>query len=218
MRPETGGRAPPEDKPRAPDPQSVDLAEQAASAGRGLVRLIAARADWPRYFDLSTTGFLRSFVGPVLALPLHLFAFAVVERTLLGGKTMPTADFGWVALAHLVDMIAFPLLIAVLARPLRIGGGYPAFVIVINWASLFLNLVFAGAALLALGGAQGVEMFRFVYLILLCFSVFFVWRSGRLTLSREVAPVLLVVVLSVAVSAGADQVAGWVLALASSRA
>ncbi|MHB8285379.1 MAG: hypothetical protein ACYDD1_11965 [Caulobacteraceae bacterium] len=214
MRPETGGRAPPEDKPRAPDPTSNDLADQMASAGRGLAALIAARPDWPIFFDLSTTGFLRSFIGPVLALPMHLFAFAVVERTILGGKTMPAADFGWVALAHVIDMLTFPLLIALLAKPLRIGGGYPAFITVMNWASLFLNLAFAAAALLALGGPDGVEMFRFAYLILLCFSVFFVWRSGRLTLSREAAPVLLVVVLSVAVGAGADQLAGWILSVA----
>jgi hypothetical protein len=187
---------------------------QVASAGRGLAGLITSKPNWPSNFDLSATGFVRSFLGPILALPLHLFAFAVVERAILNGKTMPAADFGLVALAHLIDMIAFPLLIALLSRPLRIGGGYPAFIIVMNWASLFLNIVFAGAALLALGGAQGVEMFRFVYLMLLCFSVFLVWRSGRLVLSRDVAPVLLVVVLSVAVSAGADQVAGWVLSLA----
>jgi len=213
VRPEAGGRAPPEDKPRQPNPTSDDLAEQVASAGRGLAGLITAKPGWPSCFDFSTTGFIRSFIGPFLALPLHLFAFAVVERAILGGKTMPAADFGLVTLAHVIDLIAFPLLIAALARPLRIGDGYPAFVIVTNWASLFLNIVFAGAALLALGGAQGLELFRVVYLVLLCFSVFLVWRSGRLTLSREVAPVLLVVVLSVAVGAGADQVAGWVLSL-----
>jgi hypothetical protein len=218
VQPEPSGRAPPDDEPSAPDASSSDLARQIASAGRGLADLIAAKPDWPKNFDLSTTGFLRSFLGPILALPLHLFAFAVVERAMLNGKTMPAADFYLVALAHVVDMTAFPLLIALLAKPLRIGGGYPAFVIVTNWASLFLNLVFAGAALLALGGAQGVELFRLVYLVLLCFSVFLVWRFGRAVLSREVAPVLLVVVLSVAVSAGADQVAGWVLSLASSGA
>ncbi len=218
MQPEPGGQAPPDDQPSAPGASSSDLAQQIACAGRGLAGLIAAKPDWFRNFDLSTTGFLRSFLGPVLALPLHLFAFAVVERAILNGKTMPAADFYLVALAHLVDMTAFPLLIALLARPLRIGAGYPAFVIVTNWASLFLNIVFAGAALLALGGAEGVEMFRFIYLILLCFSVFLVWRFGRAVLSREVAPVLLVVVLSVAVSAGADQVAGWVLSVASVKA
>ena len=50
-------------------------------------------------------------------------------------------------------------------------------------------------------------MFSLLTLVLLCLSVFFVWRAGRLTLSHEVAPVMLVVVLSVAVSAASDQVA-----------
>lgn len=202
-------------EPSAPRPgDSAELGVQIASAWRGLVDLLAAKPDWPRNFDLSARGFVRSFLGPLLALPLHMFGFGLVERVMRNGRPPPGSHFGWVALAHVIDMFAFPLLIALIARPLRIGGGYTAFIIVLNWAALFVNLAFAAAAPMALIGEGGLDLFRLVYMILLCFSVFLVWRSGRVMLSREAAPVLLVVVLSVAVGAAADQLAAVVVSVA----
>ena len=176
---------------------------EARAAGGGLARLLGRRPGWDARFAFSTGGFVRSFAGPLLALPLYVFAVALVERG--------TSDAVlWAAgLAHLVDTFGFPLLLAALAGPLRTKPGYAAFVTVNNWAALYLNLFLAAASLLALLGSDGVQAFSWMTLLLLVVSVALVWRIAWETLSHELAVVVLVVVLSVGWSALADQTARW---------
>jgi hypothetical protein len=109
------------------------------------------------------------------------------------------------ALAHLVDTLGFPLVLAALAGPLRFKGGYLAFVVVSNWATLYLNLLLLAATLLTLLGADGTTVFSWLSLLLLCLSVVLTWRIARETLSHEAAPVALVVVLDVAWGVLADE-------------
>ena len=191
--------------PRPPPMSGGSSGGEIGRAGRGLLAVIRGDPAWTSRFDLTATGFLRSFLGPILALPFYVFGSALVTRALMNGRLVADDVLWGAALAHGIDAVGFPLLIALIARPLKIDAGYPAFIVVINWASLYLNILLAAASLLALAGHDGLEAFSLVTLVLLCLSVFFVWRAGRMTLSREAAPVLLVVVLSVAVSAAADQ-------------
>jgi hypothetical protein len=44
-----------------------------------------------------------------------------------------------------------------------------------------------------------------------CASIFFTWRAARVLLTTEIAPVLLIVVLSVGVGALADASADWLV-------
>lgn len=192
------------------------LGRDIARAGRGILRLVRRDPAWTRCFDLTTGGFLRSFFAPALALPLYVVGSALVERAFLNGRPAPPAALWGAGLAHAIDALGYPLLIALIARPIGAAAGYAAFIVVTNWASLYLNALLAAASLLLLAGPGGFEVFRFITLILLCLSVFFVWRAGRETLSRDIAPVLLVVVLFVAVSAMADQASDWLVAAASS--
>ncbi len=182
------------------------LTAEVLRAGRGLLAVIAGDPAWQQRFDLTLAGFWRSFFGPALALPLYVFSSAVVTRALMEGHAAPASVLWGAAAARALEAVAFPLLIALIARPLRIGEGYGAFIIVTNWASLYLDALLAVLALLALGGHDGLQAFGLLIPVLLCLSVFFVWRAGRVALSGEIAPVLLVVVLSVAVSAAADGV------------
>ena len=162
---------------------------------------------WPTRFDITTGGFLRSFYGPLLAAPLYVFASAIVTRAYLEDRPFPAEALWGSALAHGLDALGFPLLIALLAKPLRIAGGYAAFIIVTNWSSLFLNGLLALLSLLALLGKDGVQAFLLFTPVMLCLSVFLVWRTGRAALSYEIGPVLLVVVLSVASGAASEKLA-----------
>ena len=190
----------------AQPPRPPSLTADAVRAGRGVLAVMAGDPAWPKRFDLTAAGFWRSFFGPALALPLYVFSSALVTRALMDGHPVPASLLWGAAAARTLEAMAFPLLIALIARPMRIGAGYGAFVIVTNWASLYLDLLLALVSLLALGGHDGLQAFSLLIPILLCLSVFFVWRAGRIALSHEVAPVLLVVVLSVAVSAAADEI------------
>ena len=174
------------------------LTTEARAAASGIVRLVRGDAAWDQGFDFTTSGFVRSFIGPVLALPLYVGAVALVER--------PASDaMLWqAALAHLLDTFGFPLLLAAIASPMRFKAGFAAFVTVSNWAALYLNIVLAAASLFALLGSSGEQAFSWCSLLLLCLSVLIVWRTARETLSHELAPIVLVVVLSLAWGAFAD--------------
>jgi hypothetical protein len=177
------------------------------NAGRGALALAALRPDWTSFYDLTPGGFIRSFFAPALALPFYVFAVGLVARNMAGTQDVPIVDLWSAGIAHVLDAAAFPALIALLSRPLQIAKGYGAFIIVTNWAALFLNAILALASLLAFAGADGLEGFHVIGIVVLCVWIFFVWRAARLLLSKEIAPVLLIVVLSIGVGALAETAA-----------
>lgn len=185
------------------------LAQDIAAAGRGLLRLVRRDPGWAGDFDLTARGFWLSFAAPLLALPLYVLASAVVARTSMGAVT--PALLWSAAGAHLLDAFGFPLVLALLAGWLRVKPGYGGFVTVYNWASLYVTGALLLAALPALIGAGGLTAFELLAFVLLVTSVFVTARAARETLSRELAPIALVVVLSVASGAMADQAMSWLL-------
>ena len=187
------------------------FAREAAGAARGLTALVRHDPDWSAGFDASARGFLRSFLAPVLALPFYLITAAMIARS-----TTPPGGAGalWGAgLSQLLDTIAYPLVVAAFARPLKIGGGFTAFIVVVNWASLFLNAILALSALAGFSGPRGYGVFSTAAVALFALSVFITWRAARETLTQELAPCLLMVVLSVAVGVACDQASTLLLKL-----
>ncbi len=178
-------------------------------AGRGLGRLIRFDPRWAEGFEFSLKGFLHSFYGPLLALPFYIFYIAMVQATQVSGRGVTAPILLVAGGEHLLDAFGYLLIIAIVARPLGIGAGFSAFATVVNWASLYLNAALAVGSLMLMAGEDGLETFSLYYFLLICVSVFLVWRAARETLTREFAPVLLVVVLSVAWSTAVDQVVGW---------
>jgi hypothetical protein len=131
-------------------------------------------------------------------------AMATANGAVVGNRVM------WAAVAsHVLNAVAFPAVIAAIAKPLRIGPGYAGFIIIVNWASLFVNVCTAAAAVLILAGETGQGLFTFFWLTLFGVSLFITWRASRETLSDEIPIALLMVVLSVAVGVLVDQVAGF---------
>jgi hypothetical protein len=181
------------------------------NAGRGALALVALRPNWTSFYDLTPGGFIRSFFGPAMALPMSVFCAGLVARNMAGTADVPIPDLWSAGLAHVVDAATFPALIFLLARPLQIAKGYGAFIVVTNWAALFLNAILAAASLLAFAGADGLKAFQGVSLLVVCVWIFFTWRAARLLLTKEIAPVLLIVVLSVGIGALADAGADWLV-------
>ena len=184
--------------------QVASFRAEAKDALRALWRLFRADPAWADGMTFTAGGFLRSFGGPLLALPLYVLDTALVERAMASGRAAPAQALWAAGTAHLVDAVGFPLVLAALAAPLRFKAGYAAFVTLNNWASFYLNLMLLAAALLTLLGSDGVQAFSWASLLLLCLSVVLVWRIARETLTHELAPIVLVVVGSIAWSAFAD--------------
>ncbi len=178
-------------------------------AGIGLGRLLWFNPRWAEGFDFSLRGFLHSFYGPLLALPFYVFYIAMVQATQAAERGVSWVILAVAAGEHLLDAFGYLLLIAVIARPLRVGPGFSAFATVMNWGSLLLNAAIAVGSLMLMAGEDGLATFQLYAFLLVCISVFLVWRAARETLTREFAPLLLVVILSIAWSAAVDQAVGW---------
>ena len=188
------------------------LTREIAETGRGLIRLARYDARWPEGFDLTGAGFFRSFFAPLLALPFTLVTAALAVSE--GGAKPFTADVLLAAgVAHVFGALAFPVVVALLARPFGLTVGYAAFVIVVNWASLFINVAACAAGALTPLGKTGMGLFGFFWILLFLTQFYLIWRAARETLSIDYAPAVLMVVLSVAVGAASDQVGGFVARL-----
>lgn len=182
------------------------LTREIAGAGKSLVRLIRYDPDWPLGMDFSSRGFVRSFFAPLLALPFTLVFAAIVLTT--GGAQPVTPAILWAAaLSHVFNVAGYTILVGLMARPLGFAAGYGAFIILVNWATLFLTLALCVLAGLSFVGEPGIVVQRVLWFALFMLSLFITWRAGRETLSADVGPPLMMVVLSVAVGMGSDQAA-----------
>jgi hypothetical protein len=179
------------------------LTREIADAGVGVGRLIWYDPRWPEGFTPTAAGFLRSFLGPLFALPFALLSAAMLAN----GDEAPVSKVLWASgIAHVAAAVAFPALIAAIVRPLKIEAGYAGFIIIVNWASLFLNAAAGAASLLILTGETGEGLFLALSLMLFGVSLFVTWRASRETLSPEIPIALLMVVLSVATEELVNQV------------
>src|SRR4051812_14058842 len=119
--------------------------------------LVRHRPDWALGFDPSARGFVRSFLAQLLAVPFYLVAAAMVARVQAPDGERVTL---WAsALSDMMDVVAYPLVVAAFARPLRIGAGYSGFIVVVNWSSLLLSVLQALFSLAALFGREGYAVF-----------------------------------------------------------
>lgn len=189
------------------------LGAETLDAGRSVLRLIRFDPLWAEGLDLSADGFLRSFWAPVLALPLNLLVTQVWAKAQGGAP----ASLSGTAISHLFDAAVYPAVLALLARPTGIAQGYGAFVILANWAGLFMNVALAALALPLLVVGRSASLFSVLALLLSAGYIFALWRGGRETIARRgegeapapVGPILMVIVLAVGVGAVSDQLGSW---------
>lgn len=185
------------------DQAAPSLVREAAEAAWGLTALLRFRPDWHMGFDASARGFVRSFLAQAAALPFYLVAAALISRS---AETPQGAGLLWAAgVAHILDAIGYAVLVAFVCRWLRLGGGYSGFIVVVNWSSLYLNLLLALASLAAGFGREGYAVFGTAAISLFALSLFITWRAARETLTDELGPALLMVVLAVGFGVLCDQ-------------
>ncbi len=123
--------------------------------------------------DVSYDGFWRSFQVIFLLLPVIgvlilsereflIRQLPVVEETFPSGAFVVSRLFG----AGL-DWIAFPIVLALLARPLEIGRRYVPIVVALNWAALVAAVPIVVPHLLVLLGLAGEEFAALLNLVAL---------------------------------------------------
>ena len=110
----------------------------------GAWAVMRGRANGLTSLDLSLEGFWRSFAAIALVAPFTLLALLSQQRLAeAAGESLAPSGLGLEAIALIVDWFAFPLVFAVLARPLGLGGRYVPFIVARNWASVIIAALVA---------------------------------------------------------------------------
>jgi hypothetical protein len=116
----------------------------------GAWTIMRGRREGLARLDLSIEGFWRSFGAIVLLIPFAALALLSQQRMVEAagdGVDAPGGlaggGIGVEAVAFLADWVLFPLVFAVLARPLGLGARYVPFIVARNWAAVILAAMLA---------------------------------------------------------------------------
>jgi hypothetical protein len=185
----------------------IVTAEEVNRSFRGAVDLLNRRVEGLEAFDMSETGFWRSFAAIWLTLPAYVVSLAFERRRL--GLAEPGAsllDPVWldivVALAHVASFVALPLAMIVVARRLGLTRAYAPFVIVTNWINVGGLLVLSLPATLLLLGLAPPSL---ASLFTLAFAIVILrlqWFATKVTLRVSGSLAAAVVGLGILLDAG----------------
>lgn len=156
-----------------------------ARSTTGAIALFRGDPQGLRQLDVSYDGFWRSFQVILLLLPV-IGVLILSERAFLFAHTAYTEETfpsGVFVVSRLVgfglDWIAFPVVLALLARPLDITRRYVPLVVALNWAALVgavPTVVPHLLALLGLIGEEAAAVLQLVALVLVLYYQFVVTR------------------------------------------
>lgn len=135
-------------------------------------------------FDASFDGFWRSFGVIVVLAPFYGMVFLAEKQLVFSDPAVLPENFStasflfWKGLSALIDWISFPLLLAVLARPLNFANRYTLLVVARNWTSILAILPYALVSLLFAigilppGGLVWMSVFVMIVLLRFRYQVF----------------------------------------------
>lgn len=161
-------------------------------------------------FDLSMTGFWRSFFAPVLVAPVYLLTVPLrqsAERTPDLAEIPLGRLFLLESLDYVIAWLAFPVVMVLVAKWLDLGERYAGYIVAYNWCQALALL--ALTPLMVLDGTglapplTGLVMFVAV-LAVTYYSWFVAKTALAITWHLAVALVLLDIICTLAVGAGLD--------------
>jgi hypothetical protein len=141
-------------------------------------------------FDLSVSGFWRSFGAIVPMAPFYFVAFVVERQFRLADPEQEAFSdatfFAAKAVIVAVDWVAFPIVLALFARQLSIGRNYAAFIVARNWASLLIIIPDSALAAVFGLGILGQEIAGFISLAFLVIFLRYRFLIARIALGASV--------------------------------
>lgn len=119
----------------------------------GAWRLFLGKREAISLFDTSFRGFWRSFLAVILVLPVYVLYVGAERRMVLSdlpeGESFDEGLFAFTRLVALaLDWIAFPLVAALLARPLGFAPRYVRLIVAFNWGGPIVAPILALPAIL----------------------------------------------------------------------
>ncbi|ESR26985.1 hypothetical protein [Lutibaculum baratangense] len=167
--------------------------------------------------DMTVEGFWRSFLAPLLALPLYVLHVMAEHRLILDmlpeGAAIEEAVFALSrTVGFLADLAAFPLLMAFLARPLGIGRAYVPLIVIFNWTAPLIAVPLSLPSILLGTGMLGPEPATLLLLVALVLAIAWRYRAARAALgglpAMAAGLVALDFLLSIVLSQTISRIAG----------
>lgn len=176
-------------------------ADEIASSVIGTIKVFRGETDALFHFNISSTGFWRSFQAIWLILVPYLFAMLAERHSLMGKMqfdldAFPSGHFFAVKLLTIaLEWVLMPILLGFLAGLLDIRQTYASYIIVRNWASVVLTWVFFIPTLAYIAGFVPLEFLLVVQLGLLGVVAFLSFRIARATLQKSIQFCIVLVVV-----------------------
>ena len=171
----------------------------------GAFRLLLLDQTGMRWFNLSITGFCRSFLAAVLIAPVYFLTMSLGSPN----TAEPEGLFLIRSLQYLAGWVTFPLVMIVVVRFMGWSDRYIAYIVAYNWASVVMIGVMMPITLLAEAMSTPLSGFTFAdaaYYIVFMFTLFYGWfvalTALRIGQGIAIAIVLLDVIVGFAISIG----------------
>jgi hypothetical protein len=150
-----------------------------SSALTGSLALLKGDPAAMRHFDVSVTGFWRSFLVALLLAPTLVVDIAADRRF---AEAVGLAEPTWAprVLLYLAGFAVFPAVLALLARPLALQRVFVPFIIARNWTTVLGMVPMVVAGLAFAGGFIDRSLYLFASDASLGFNLFFAYRVARI--------------------------------------
>lgn len=166
----------------------MSFIDEAMRSLTGAWRLFLGKSDGMRLFDTSFGGFWRSFLAILFVMPVYL-PYVLTERQLLieasglDEALYPMESFLVVrTIALVIDWIAFPILFAIVCKPLGLERRFVPFIIAHNWAGVIGAIPMAVPAILLGAGMMNEAVAAILVLIALAIVLRYYYIVARVAL------------------------------------
>ncbi len=144
----------------------------------GASRLARFDADGLAYFNDSVTGFWRSFFAAAIIAPFFMILLILRVATDETDLSVPRY-LALEAIAYVIAWVAFPLVMAYLARIMELQSRYFKYLTAYNWCGVIQNAVYLPIAILAYAGVIGDDLANTLALLALIWILAFTWFVTR---------------------------------------
>jgi hypothetical protein len=163
----------------------------------GALEVMLGRPEGLQKLDFSLEGFWRSFAVFALILPFALLALISQQRLAAASANAVPAASGSLMMeigVLAIDWISFPILFAVMARPLGLASRYVPFIVTRNWASVVVGAMMAVVHALFLIGVLPVTMATLLLFAAIAVALRFSYVITRITLEAPLVVALPIVI------------------------
>lgn len=164
-------------------------------------------------FDITPTGFWRSFYAAMLVVPFSLMMAIDRYHLISGGEAIgvvasdiPLGRFMVVeVIAYVIAWTAYPVLMAIFVKHLNCEQNYIRGVVSYNWAAFWQNVVYVPMA--TLGATSGTPLTLLVLIAVLVYGWYVAWKGFGISKFQAVMLVGLDLSIGIIISFWANRLA-----------